>query len=234
MKKLNFLLILFLITSGSMVVNAQVSKSGPVEADEMFKALGGRKLWADLKSLYIKAKHLEPGIGSYQNEIWRGVDAFKLRIEQQNQDFHKLGLFSEKTGTISYFKRDSSRQLSAEDLSRFRKSNDQNIYVLLSKMAKDKSYIPSINGQRLEFHHQGEFIVAFILNDEKLPVVFITPSENNSPESVSYFNKWHKTNGYVHPAGGGPVGGNFFYVTEVWLPSNSVFEEAFEVKYEAN
>lgn len=212
-------------------LNVDETKEAVKLEAKMFEAIGGVEKWANIRSLYIKATHTEPSMDKpYQSEIWRGTDEFKLRIEQQNEDFHKIGLFSEDGGWIHDLKKNRIRKLSTENLDSERKGHIFNVYVLLKDIASSKKYSSVINGQRLEFYKDKAFMVAFILDDQYRPKIFITKN-NGGEENISHFDLWNETNGFVHSAGGGPVNGNFHYRTEIWQPSKLPFEEAFDVKY---
>ena len=208
------LVVVFLVPE---TTRGQTVSTAEDKANLMFRALGGKEKWASLKSLYIKATHTEPSLEEpYQSEIWRGIDEFKLRIEQQSGDFHNLGLFSEEGGWVFYKKKDSKRVLTQVQLEDEKLQHEHNIYVLLNKIASTNQYKAVLNGQRLEFHKGESFAVAFILDEKHRPEIFIT-KRGDGTENVSHFECWNNTDGLIHPAGGGPVDGNFRYVTEVWL-----------------
>ena len=220
---------MLLLAAGGQVT-AQTDSSSEM-ADRMYEALGGRERWASLRSLYIKARHTQPSMDiPYQSEIWRGIDEFKLRIEQQNERFHNVGLFSDQGGWIHRLKNDSLQVLTPERLQASRASHQGNIYVLLQRIARGESYVPRVNGQRLEFHRDGQLVVAFILDEKDRPAIFISPGTDGQ-ERISHFDRWHESDGFVHPAGGGPVDGGFHFVTEVWRPSDQDFTESFDVAY---
>ncbi len=66
---------------------------------------------------------------------------------------------------------------------------------------------------------------------KNLPHRFITKSQDGSRENVSAFRKWGNSEGFIHPAGGGPVNNSFTYETEAWIPSSKSFEESYQVAY---
>ncbi|MEQ9423910.1 MAG: hypothetical protein RJQ09_05800 [Cyclobacteriaceae bacterium] len=219
------------------VISAESQETTPdeqavIKADQMFEAIGGKKKWASLKSLYIKAVHTQPNLTEpYTSEIWRSIDGFKIRIEQKSDEFHKVGMFSDEGVWIRDLKAGTVKQLDEDRLTDEKRQNELNVYVLLNRIARNESYKPKLNGQRLEFYLNEEFQTAFILDEYSRPSIFITKSKDGLKEFVSFFNKWGTTNGFIHSAGGGPVDGNFFYSTEIWQPSELIFEEAFDVAF---
>ncbi|MEO1258636.1 MAG: hypothetical protein AAFZ15_07555 [Bacteroidota bacterium] len=195
---------------------------------EMFAAIGGPDRWAKLKTLYIKAVHEEPRFDtSYISEIWRAVDHFKIRIEQQSKEFHNLGVFSEAGGWINYVHKDSARKLSSASLEGWKRDHSQNVYVVLNRLAKSENYEVGIDSLgRLEYRMEGEKICAFGLDSLYRPAEYFTPNPDGT-ENASDFKIWKNTNGFVHTAGGGPKDGSFSYETEIWAPSEKPFDELY-------
>ena len=201
-------------------------------AETLFAAIGGKEKWAALRSLYIHAIHEEPQLKyPYKSEIWRDIQEFKLRIEQQSEEFHRVGVFSDEGAWINYVDRDTARQLSAEALRGWESDNDQNVYVLLNRLSREGSFDvrKGIDG-RIEFRSDTTFLCAFQLDSLDRPHRFITRN-SGGVEQVSHFAKWGTTEGLVHSAGGGPLDGSFTYDTREWVPSSAKFEEAYTVRW---
>ena len=199
---------------------------------EMFAAIGGKNRWAKLKTLYIKAIHEEPRFDTtYVSEIWRAIDHFKTRIEQQNKDFHNIGVFSEEGCWLNYVHRDSTKKYSPERMEGWKREHAQNVYVVLNRLAKNNNYTVSIDSlERLEYRLAGERICAVKLDSLYRPAEYYTPNPDGT-ESVSDFRVWRNTNGYVHTAGGGPKDGSFSYETEIWAPSDRPFDELYDFPF---
>lgn len=204
------------------------------KAETMFKALGGKEVWAKLKSLYIHAIHEEPNLEHpYKSHIWRDLDALKMRIEQRGPEFDVIGLFSEKKIEIQYLHRDSMRWFSEDALESEHYAHEHNVYVLFKKMATTDSILVKLDEEgRLDFFQKDEWMCGFILDDQNRPHRFFSPNVDGT-DSESLFKIWNTIEGLIHPAGGGPVDGDFEYKTQIWRPSNENIETAFDVEYES-
>lgn len=238
MKQLPF----FLLLSLFFFQNCKTEKYSTFEGDAaaiekaeaMFKAIGGKEGWANLKSLYIHAIHEEPGLDyPYESHIWRDLDDFKMRIEQRGPEFDIIGLFSEAAVEVQYLHRDTMRWFSPEDLEDEKFSHEHNVYVLLKKLATQSGIsVKEGTDGRIEFYQNDELMVAFGLDDQNRPHRFFQLGQDGSINE-SLFTIWNTTEGLTHSAGGGPVDGNFKYETKVWQPSTQNLEEGFGVAYQA-
>lgn len=207
-------------------------KANVQKAEAMFKALGGKERWANLKSLYVKANHTEPGLANpYINQIWRDIDWFKIRIEQNGEDLQRIGTFNDNGGAINFVDQDTIRELDGYALTSWRKSHAQNFYVVLNRLAKNETYKVESEGKKLNFLKDDEPFCAFELNAENLPEYFIV-ERRKGQEIISHFTAWDKSEGFSHPVAGGPIDGNFEFNTLEWKPQYKPFEEAFEVSFD--
>lgn len=199
-------------------------------ADEMFKAIGGKEAWCDLKSLYIKAEHTEPQMSiPYQSEIWRGIDRFELVIEQQNDSFHVKAVIDKNGGKIRYYdKRDTFRILTNEQLRDWQFDHNHNIYVLLHDFGcKPENYRVRIDeDNRLAFYRDTVFVTSFGLDEQMRPHLFYKPNPDGTI-SASTFTHWGTDEGLLHSAGGHPLDSNFVYRTEIWKPGKLPLKEMF-------
>jgi hypothetical protein len=240
MKKLSliiiffYVVIIFLIQCKPTKSDVQTFNGEPEavdKAEEMFGAIGGKEAWCNLRSLYIKAKHTEPTLDNpYDSQIWRAIDHFKMRIEQENEDFHVKGYVDEQGGTIHYLDdRDSTRTLSEEQLKEWKFDHDHNIYVLLHDIAcQPERYKVEVKNQgRLAFYSDAAFLTSFELDDLKRPHIFYVPSYSGDIVG-SRFTHWATHDDLVHSAGGHPLDSNFMYITEIWQPSELPFDEVFK------
>jgi hypothetical protein len=196
----------------------------------MFRAIGGKKGWANLRALYIKAEHTEPQMSQpYRSEIWRGIDEFELRIDQGNDSFHALARVNAQGGTVAYLDdRDSTRVLSSEELAQWKFEHDHNVYVVLLRLGKHPWAFRVVleETDRLTFYEDDQLLAAFRLDDQLRPHLFYQPARD-SRLSASEFSEWGTHGGLTHSAGGGPLDGNFHYTTLEWQPSNRSFSETY-------
>lgn len=201
-------------------------------AESMMEAIGGRARWAKLRSLYVEATHTEPDLElPYESRIWRDMNEWKLRIEQESEELHRIGLFSDAGGWILYVDRDSVRPLSPDALAGWKAGEAHNVYVLLHRFARDGRYRVALGaGGRLEFFEDSLFLAAFELDEMQRPARFIT-RDSRGRENATRFTRWGTAEGLVHPTGGGPEDGSFSYETRIWRPSELPFDEAFDVGY---
>ena len=199
-------------------------------ADRMFEAIGGKRGWANLRALYIKAEHTEPQIPQpYQSEIWRGIDEFELRIVQGNDSFHTMARVNAQGGKVVYLDhRDTTRVLTPGQLEEWEFDHNHNVYVVLHRLGKNPQAFRVVleETDRLTFYEDDHLITAFRLDEQFRPHLFyhlaregdLVPSE---------FSTWGTHHGLVHSTGGGPLDGDFHYTTLVWEPSNRSFSDSY-------
>ena len=229
-----FLSILFSCNTSDKILNEKNSFLGEDQAIEqakrMFEAIGGTRAWCNLKSLYIRAEHSEPQLNMpYQSEIWRAMDTFELVIEQQSDEMHVKGVFTETGGTIRYYDhRDTTRILSEEQLQGWKFSHNHNVYVLLHQLGCDPQAfrVEWEDDKRLNFYRETDYLVGFELDTENRPYLFFPPTEDGGITG-SIFNQWGTDQGLVHSAGGHPLDSSFFYTTQSWIPNKESLVNAF-------
>ena len=198
-------------------------------AERMFAAIGGKKGWADLRALYIKAEHTEPQMSQpYQSEIWRGIDEFEMRIDQGNDSFHTVARVNARGGQVTYHHRDTTRVLTAEELAEWEFDHNHNVYVVLHRLGKNPGTFRAVleETDRLTFYEDDHTLTAFRLDDQLRPHLFYSPTLEGDLVA-SEFSRWGTHDGLTHSAGGGPLDGDFHYTTLVWEPSKRSFAQSF-------
>jgi len=211
-------------------IGFQGEQAAIAQADSMFLAIGGKEAWCKLKSLYIKAHHIEPQMPlPYTSEIWRAIDTFELVIEQQNDSFHVKAVINEDAGRVHYYdKRDTMRLFTDEQLADWAYGHKHNIYVLLHDLAcsPDRYRVVTDEEDRLSFYRDSIFEVSFGLDSLYRPHKFYQPHPDGSVTG-SVFTRLETDEGLVHSAGGHPLDSNFVYTTQIWKPSDLPLREAF-------
>ena len=199
-------------------------------AEQMFTAIGGKKPWCELKSLYIKATHTEPQKSEpYMSEIWRGIDRFEMVMEQQNDDFHVKAVVDSLGGTVRYYdNRDTFRVLTKEQLSEWKFEHNHNIYVLLHNFGCNPTNyrVQMEKANILTFYEDTVFLARFELDDQLRPHVVYHPNVDGSIAG-SVFTHWGTDGGLIHSAGGHPLDSSFFYQTKIWQPATNSLKEKF-------
>lgn len=208
----------------------QGSPDAVVAAERMFRAIGGKKRWSEIRSVYVKARHTEPQLEQpYVSEIWRALDAVELRIEQRSEAFHRLARVDSEGGQVAYLDEgDRVRTLTLEQHAQWIFDHNHNVYVLLHRLGKTPAQFKVVleDTDRLTFYEGEERLAGFRLDAQDRPHLFYQPASNGEL-ITSRFSKWGTHNGLVHSAGGGPVDGGFEYVTLEWQASDRAFNDAY-------
>ena len=195
------------------------------KAEAMFEAIGGKKRWANIQSLHWKAIHTE-GESSYENSTWREFDEFKLKVEQKDSNFHRIGYFSNEGGWIEYLDRDTVERVNDPMMRNIFRNHQMNIYSILYFLATEPNLGVKFGKEgRLEFEQNLVVVCAFVLNDENRPVQFITRSIDGLRAETSTFDQWSEREGYFYPSIGGAVDSTFRFEVEEWKADNKPFSD---------
>ncbi len=219
---------LFILLTGFSTISAQKNVSTKSDAkaqakvEQMMKALGGRKNWSEIESLYIRAIHKEEAFKKpYQNEILRNLDSPQFKIIQQDDKFFRIAYVNGKKGWIIRSRNGKATKMSEKSLAGFLHWNKHLVYGIFRKIAKRS---PDLNfkideKERLVVYENGEKLAAFEFNEKNLPYKFYTPKADGSGESLNIFTSWSEGNGLVYPTTSEPQENKAIYVALEWKPS---------------
>lgn len=206
---------------------------GPL-AEAMFEAIGGREKWADLGMLYIRTKQEENGVDEpYMNELWRDMNDFKLRIEQQNDDFHRIAYLSDEGGWVESVKEGEVQELIPAQLEQMRYEHNRDFYVMLHRLAAQDPglSIKSTDHDRVDCYENDEYLCSFLLDEQKRPATFTRYRNGTDYLQLFHFSDWQTTRGMLHPVEGASQDSSLVFRTLVWEPSDKSFEEVYELDY---
>ena len=201
-------------------------------AASLLYAMGGDSLWATNNSLYFRTQVQEQGMESpFVSEEWRDLNAFKLRIEQQNEAFHTIGYFSQSGGWLELVGQDSLRRLADGELVAWWFDHERNFYRMLHRLASGdpELTLQSTESNQLDCLEDGVKLVSFVLDEEKRPSEFhIWPLDAEAPQTFRYSEWGTLPNGMVYPKQGARADSAFSFQMLVWEPSTGIYEAAFD------
>lgn len=200
----------------------------------MLYAMGGDSLWASNNSLYFRTQVVEKGLEMpFVSEEWRDLNTFKLRIEQQNNDIHTIGYFSQAGGWIELPKQDSLRKVTDGELVNWWLDHERNFYRTLHRLASSDADIQleSSEDHRLDCKEDGVLLCSFVLDTDKKPSTFhFWPLDAEEPLTMHYSTWGTLPNGMVYPLEGARADSAFSFKMLVWEPSVGIYEAAFDDK----
>lgn len=204
-----------------VVAPKKIDGNAQSKVEQMMKALGGFKNWAEVKSLYVRAIHKEDRYEKpYQSEILRNLDARQFKMIQQDDEFHTVAYVD---GDKAWIVRKDGKTTkmsdkSFEGLIHWDKHLVYRIFHIIGKRSPGLKFEVD-EKDRLIVYENDEKLAAFGLNEKNLPEKFYIPKADGDGESLTIFSTWGEGNGLVYPTTSKPQENKAIFVALEWKPS---------------
>ena len=215
-------------------VDIRGDDSSKLLAEKMLVAMGGKKLWANLKSIHIRTIHRD-GRREYPSvsEIWANIDEKKTLTLNASNDRQSVKVVHGNDGWE--IKNGEMLILPTEELYPMLRWYRFNFYTNMKRLATGgEQYEIKLNGkQRFDIYENGEYVGGFELNDDNLPFIFYSPGIfTGVKENFLKFVEWDAYGGYSFPKI--ITGENTLIIneTEFFEASSKPAEKAFQVSFD--
>jgi len=154
-----FFLTVFVFLSGCSS-NNKVDIAGDEEslmlAENMLEALGGKKLWAEMKSIHVRTLHRSSASRPYVSEIWANIDENKIITVNVYQDQQKMKVVNGNDGWE--IKDGELLIMSTNELYPMLRWYKYNFYINVKRLAVGgEQYELKLNGEsRFDIYEKGK------------------------------------------------------------------------------
>ena len=229
---LNLLLIFQFSCGGGNSLDIEGDKEAVVLAENMVLALGGKKNWLNLKSIYIRTVSLDMVSGEpYALEEWINLDEPKFMNHRIINDVHYFQIVDRNDGWVV---QNSNVMLMQPD-------NVTNYLGWYDRLFMHNIKLLAIGGNQIEVKINGEnafdlfvnnsFISGFSLDDNNLPVKYVTPGTSQR-FNIMNIDEWGDYKGYKYPLKITGENIRAHYQTDYWDAGTMDAESSFEISFD--
>ena len=201
-------------------------------AQNMIQEMGGKKKWETLKSIYLRTVSIDMTTGkAFAIEEWINLDAPKFMNHRIVNDQHNFQIVDGNDGWM-VVGRDVSMMM-PDRVTGYLQYYDnffmRNIKILVEggegievKINKDNSF---------DVFKNNAFIAGFGLDENALPVKYITPNGNQG-FNIMNITEWGEYKGYKYPltVKGENIRAN--YQTDYWDAGTMDAESSFDITFD--
>lgn len=228
------LVVLLMSCGGSGKLDIKGSPEAVQMAESMLKALGGKKAWARLKSVYIRtiarvANEGEP----YVYEEWTNLDEPKFMNRKSTNNGSVIEIVD---GNDGWTLQDSRMEMiTPQRITNYLRWYDQYFLRVVKQIAmeNDKVEVRKKNDRTLEVLINGNPVSGFILNNQNLPEKYYVDRGGGKLTTV-YFREFSEYKGYKFPLEIASESMLATYRTDYFDPSHLDAEKAFNVTFNPN
>jgi hypothetical protein len=226
----------FLLIScgGSNKLDIQGSPEAVEMAEAMVKALGGKKAWTRLNSVYIRteariANESEPFI----YEEWTNLTEPKFMNKKTTNDNTIIDIVDGNDGWV--LQGSHMEMIPPQRITNYLRWYDQYFLRVVKEIAMEKENLEvrKKNGKDLEVYIDGKFVSGFELNENDLPERYYVERGGGGTTTV-YFKEFSEYKGYKFPLEIASESILATYRTDYFDPSHLDAEKAFHVTFNPN
>jgi hypothetical protein len=199
-------------------------------AEDMLKAMGGKKAWFQLKSVYVRtlsrvASVTEP----YIYEEWINIDEPKLMNRKVLNDTEIVDIIDGNDGW--QIQGSSMNMIPPQRITSYLHWHKNYFIRVVKDLAEEQENIEvkkTDNG--FEVYKQGDFLAGFELNEANLPIGYYTESLTGQKNKI-FFKEFSEYEGYKFPLLIEAESMIATYQTDYFDPSNQDAAKAFNISF---
>ena len=225
-------LIIFSSCGGSNNVEIAGDEQSMLLAESMLKALGGKKLWADMKSVHIKTIHYDALRDPFVSEIWANIDENKIITIHADQNKSEFKVVNGNDGWE--IKDGQMLILPTNELYPMLRWYRFNFYTNVKRLAigGDLYELKSVGKKRFNIFEKGEYVGGFELDEENFPLRFFSPGiYRGVKENKIKFAEWDHYGAYPFPKKITGENAITLNETEIFEASSKPAEKAYKITF---
>lgn len=227
-------LLLIMACGGSDKLDIKGSPEAVNMAESMLKALGGKKVWSRLNSVYIRtiarvANEGEP----YILEEWTNLTEPKFMNRRSTNNGTVIEIVNGNDGWTLQGSR--MEMIPPQRITNYLRWYDQYFLRVVKQIAMENENIEvrRKNDRTLEVLMNGALFSGFVLNSENLPERYFVEREGGNTTTI-HFKEFSEYKGYKFPLEVASESMFATYRTDYFDPSHLDAEKAFKVTFNPN
>jgi hypothetical protein len=203
-------------------------------AGSMLEALGGKKAWAKLNSVYIRTLVRVPSEGDpYIIEEWTNLSEPRFMNKRTTGGTPAINIINGNDGW--HIQGDKMEMIAPQTVTSYLRWFDQYFLRVVKLLAQDDERIEvrKAEGRMLEVYMDNKFLAAFDLNEENLPGRYITRGSGGR-ENILQLKEFSEYKGYKFPLEIQLEARFASYRTDYFDPSHLEAERAFNITFDPN
>jgi hypothetical protein len=201
-------------------------------AEEMILELGGKKNWKNLKSIYIRTVSIDMASGKpFAYEEWINLDEQKFMNHRIINDVHIFQIVNRNDGWL--IQNNAVTMMQPDEVTNYLEWYERFFMLNIKLLAN--------GGENIEVKMSGEnafdvfvnssFVAGFGLNDNKLPVKYVTPGTSQR-FNIMNVDEWGEYKGYKYPLKVTGENIRAHYQTDYWDAGTMDAESSFNVSFD--
>jgi hypothetical protein len=226
--------LLFQSCGSSGKLDIQGTEEAVDMAESMLKALGGKKAWANLNSVYIRTIVRVTSDGDpYVLEEWTNLSEPKFMNKRSSGSSSSISIINGNDGW--QIENNSMQMISPQKITSYLRWFDKYFLRVVKLLAQEDERIEvrKSDGRLLEVYINGEFLAGFDLDEENLPGRYLTKSSVGK-DNILQFKEFSEYEGYKFPLEIHIESSFSSFRTDYFDPSHLEAERAFKVTLDPN
>jgi hypothetical protein len=203
-------------------------------AENMVLEMGGKKNWQKLKSMYIRTISRDMRTGDpFVIEEWINLDEPKFMNHRIKDDVHYFQIVHKNDGWIVH-NSDVTMMMPA-GVTGYLKWFDNFFMknVKLLALGGEKMEVRINRQNAFEMFIDNEFVAGFQLNENKLPVKYVVPGDQNQ-FNIMNIEEWAEYKGFKYPLVVTGENIQAYFKTDYWDAGFLDAESSFNVSFDPN
>ncbi|GEM_PF-3478291 len=166
--------------------------------NKVFDYLGGRKYWADLRSVYVEYQQEDENFGKYSSKQFQSLDKPQIILDQQINGVRLVRILNDSIGWV--INDGNMEQMDELNKNFMYYWYSLDYYKKLHELAVGKNLEVKFTSQnQLIIFKDEKFYCGFELNKDFIPIAYNRPRFNDQNISLRLL-EWNEQDGRKYPA----------------------------------
>lgn len=223
----------FLLSCSGDKLNIAGDEEAIVMAESMIHALGGKKNWSRLKSVYIRTVSRDMLTGDpYIFEEWINLEEPKFMNRRVTEQIHYFQIVDRNDGWT--VRNQNVALMQPGSVTEYLNWHEDFFMRNLEKLARggDGIEVKLSDESAFDMYNNGRLSCRFSLNEESLPKQYMTSPDSKGKSIVINIKEWGEYKGYKYPLVVTGVQTGSYYRTDYWDAGMLDAESAFDVTFD--
>lgn len=199
---------------------------------KVFDFLGGRKKWADLKSVYVHYTQQDNNLGSYPSRQWQSLDSLKIILDQKINNRRFVRILNDSIGWV--ITENMVGPLDERNTDFLKYWYQLDYYKKIHELAVGKDLKVRFTDQfQIIVLKNNKYFCGFEVDQNLNPEIYHRPKFNSQNISLRLL-EWKDKDGFKYPYKGKAMEQDFKFTVEEIEFSFKPSSEAFNISFNSN